>query len=341
MRSKTIVVIALAAAALFLEPVSTWAQASLFAPPQALTFASVRTMGMGNIGSVVIDPYSRNPAHAAWLEKPEGNALYARFSFDGGLDADYQMYRYEFPLKWTRRKDGLQLVYYRLTSDQGRITPPPPLSLIPVPLNAEMEDEGVYLGYGSFVGKRTAVGVSTAFRNSQVRVFAPTLGGLQLAEGDSDSLITPKVRVAVQHQLTDRWGVAGILTASDQRGTTASSVVPLINSTEDFTQLDYDLGVAYHASEKVLLAGEWRKQKLTSTSFAYRDYGLNFGAEVKVSDKCDLRAGSNEGNMTLGASYHAKDWRVEYAYVNDFESDDLAPLFGKATLHTINVTKQF
>ncbi|PIY38649.1 MAG: hypothetical protein COZ05_20430, partial [Armatimonadetes bacterium CG_4_10_14_3_um_filter_59_10] len=94
----------------------------IFSAPQALTFASVRTMGMGNISSVVVDPYSRNPAHAAWLEEPQANVVYANYSFNGGLDADYTMFRYEFPVKWTKHKDGLQLVYFNLDSNRGGVS---------------------------------------------------------------------------------------------------------------------------------------------------------------------------------------------------------------------------
>ncbi|NCO32691.1 MAG: hypothetical protein GW893_02310 [Armatimonadetes bacterium] len=315
----------------------------IFSAPQALTFASVRTMGMGNISSVVVDPYSRNPAHAAWLEEPQANVVYANYSFNGGLDADYTMFRYEFPVKWTKHKDGLQLVYFNLDSNRGgvSITGAPP----GVPTQIQMEDQGVYLGYGFFITEKTALGISTALRNSRTRVYAPIsfpVGPMtEVAEADSDSVITPKFRVAVQHELDDQWDFGAVLTASDQRATITLPGFVAADATDHFDQVDYDVGFAYHPNDKVTLAGEWFKRKLTSDSFAYRDEGLNFGAEVKAGDQWELRAGSHEGNPTLGFSYTNNDWKVEYAFVKDFEQDDLAPLFGDADLHTISLTKSW
>jgi len=315
----------------------------IFSAPQMLTFASVRTMGMGNISSAVIDPYSRNPAHAAWLEEPQANAVFANFSFERGLDADYAMVRYEFPVKWTKQKDGLQLVYFNLGSNHGGVAIPgaPP----GVTTEVELQDQGVYLGYGFFVSERTALGVATAFRDSRTRVYAPDpLTGrmTKVAEADGDSLVTPKFRVALQHKLDERWNFGAVLTASDQRATITGLpgfIAP--DATDHFDQLDYDIGLAYHPGKRVILGAEWFKRKLTSDSFAYRDEGLNFGAEVEMRNGWKLRAGSHEGNPTFGLSYHRGDWELEYAFVKDFEHDDLSSIFGDADLHTLHVTRSW
>lgn len=330
------------------NPVHAQFGPELFSLSAPLEFASIRTAGMGNIRSVVVDPYSANPAHAAWLDKPEGNVFYANFDFDGGVNVDYEMLRYESPVKFTRWKDGLQLVYYNLDSSRGGLVPTgPPLGF---PVQTQMEDAGIYVGYGVFVSDRTAIGIASAFHSAEARAYAPLPppGGpmTQVAESKSDSILTLRPRLSIQHKLNDQWDIGGIVTMSSQSAKVTGIPGFVSPDSEDhFKQMDYDLGVAYHPNEKAVLAAEWVKRKLTSDSSVapldYKDFGINLGGEYKVNAKWDIRAGSFEGNPTVGFSYHGDGWRVEYAFISGYESDDLGPILGDADMHAINVMKEF
>lgn len=84
--------------------------------------------------------------------------------------------------------------------------------------------------------------------------------------------------------------------------------------TKDDVPVTTTFGVAHQYSEKLLLSADLNKVDDMDVKFFC-------GVEYKIQDNMDLRIGSHDSDLTLGASFKLDTWRFDYSYADETLGD--------------------
>lgn len=325
----------------------------LFGLPQLLTFGSVRLLGMGNLEVCVTDLCSRNPAHVCRYRQPEFQAYYGRFNFDAGPDLDEWFGRLTVPVGDETRKDALQFMASRVTSNTARI---PLVETPPLTTTADAEDLFYALVYATELSPRLWVGFSGALdRKSETRLIfsdplgllpPPLTGGSGEVTVSSDAPLQAKGRVGVQYALSPRVDVASVYTFYDQDADYSADAFattllgPPNPPSGRYRVSDLDLGVAFK-ERSATLGFEYNTRRTTGPNFLRDDDGVNVGVEVNAGRGWLTRLGFSEGGLTLGLGYRSPSWQFDYAYAANREGDELKSIVGSSRGHFLALTRLF
>lgn len=80
--------------------------------------------------------------------------------------------------------------------------------------------------------------------------------------------------------------------------------------TKDDIPLTTTFGVAHKCNDKLLVSADLNKVKDMDVKFFC-------GVEYKIHENVDLRVGSHDSDLTLGASFKLDTWRFDYSYADE------------------------
>ncbi len=295
----------------------------LFALPTATT---TRLFGMGGVTTCVEDRGFANPAFAGMLEQQQALMRVSRTSFDGGLKLTGTHASYALPIG---REQGMQFVGFRLDSDRGTIMTPAG----GLPGTIEETDAAVH--YGRRISEQWLAGIGVApILEAKTRLRHPATGDVV---SFSDSKANFGFRIGGLYQFDDE-GFAGFVFDWYTEDVTFQAPPMPAPETFDFTSTEWALGVSGRLTENLLGAIEWMELKSRNGGARAKSEGLHLGVEYEATPAVALRAGCNDGGLSLGAGYSRDGWVFNYAYINDWNDDSVGQAFGGSDTHQLEVS---
>ncbi|HCA46850.1 MAG TPA: hypothetical protein DEP45_05660, partial [Armatimonadetes bacterium] len=64
---------------------------------------------------------------------------------------------------------------------------------------------------------------------------------------------------------------------------------------------------------------------------------LHLGVEVEAAPGIAVRAGSNDGSLSLGAGFRRDEWVANYAFTSDWNDDAVGSAFGGSQTHQVEI----
>ncbi|MFW5867783.1 MAG: hypothetical protein ACOCX2_08210 [Armatimonadota bacterium] len=294
----------------------------LFALPTATT---TRQFGMGGVTTSVQDVGFPNPAFAGMLEMSQGGVRLSRTEFDGGLELTSTQLWYATPIG---EGQGIQLLGLRLDSDRGTIMTPAG------GLPGAIEETDVAVHYGRRLSDRWLVGAGISpVLESETRLLNPVTGDVV---SFSDSEATLGFRGGALYQHAEEGFVGLVFDWYTEDVTFQAPPMPAPQEFE-FTSTEWALGASGRIGERLMGAIEWLELESEDGDFKAKAEGLHLGVEYEATEDVAVRAGSNDGGLTLGAGYTRDNWVVNYAYVRDWNDDSVGAAFGGSDTHQVEI----
>ncbi len=304
--------------------VGLYAAPHLFALPSATT---TRLFGMGGFVTCIKDAGFANPAYAGTLAGWQSVDRVSYTNFSGGLDLRGMQVSFALPLRTD--ESGLQVTYFDLDSGRGAI------SLAGAPFLATLEEKDLAIHYGHRLSDKWVVGLGLGPKmdtESNLYSTVPAVALFAHLESDADV----GFRLGSLYQM-DEAGWAGFVYDCYNEDVKWSWTFPPPGGTGagTFKSEEIAVGVSRQVSDKVLAAIEW--QQVTTEGMGLRDgeSGIRLGAEVAASESWALRAGWNDGALSLGAGWTGDKWSFEYAYVRDWNDDALGSVLAGSDTHQL------
>jgi hypothetical protein len=294
----------------------------LFALPTATT---ARQFGMGGVTTCIEDVGFPNPAFAGMLDSERAGLRVAQTDFDGGLQLTGTQAWYATPVG---ADQGIQVIGFFLDSDRGTVM------TAAGGLPGTIEETDIAVHYGARLSEKWLVGAGISpILESETRLLNPVNGDVV---SFSDSEATLGFRAGALYQYADE-GFAGFV--FDWYTEDVTFQAPPMPAPEefDFTSTEWALGVSGRLAERFLGAVEWMELKSEDGGFKAKSEGLHLGVEYEATPRVALRAGSNDGGLSLGAGYSGDEWVANYAYINDWNDDAVGAAFGDSDTHQLEI----
>jgi hypothetical protein len=283
-----------------------------------------RVLAMGGQVSCVNDVQFANPAFAAVQTGSDVGGRWSFTNFQNGPDATCAMGHAMIPLK--RDRQGLQITFLDLDTSNGDMTLP-----IVGPVTTKFYQKAVVLDFGQRLDEHWTAGLSVL---GQERI------GLDIVSAGGPLLLELKDKAAygfrggVSYELAPGDYAGGLLSYSrDEVTTTGLAALPGAN----FDSWQLALGASRHVTPELLLAAEWQHGVSETTGFKSTADTFHFGAEYRPVPELGVRAGLSDGNLSAGLGYTLGKWRVDYAYINNWNDDDVKALFGGSETHAVHI----
>lgn len=292
----------------------------LFALPTATT---TRGFALGGVSSCLPDIGFPNPAFAGTLQAARGGLRVALTDFDGGMNLTGTQVWYAFPVGVDQ---GMQVLGLVLDCDRGGVTTP--LGSVP----GEIEEQDIAVHYGRRLSPTWLVGVGMApLMKTEMNLYRPVDGSV-LMRTESEAQFGG--RVGTLYQFAPE-GFAGFVfdwytEDVDFVGPTAPGGAQF-----EFTSTEWALGASARVHERVVTAVEWMDLKSEDGPRRAHASGLHFGVEYAATPQIDVRLGSNDGELSLGAGGRLGDWVVNYTFLRDWNDDAVGASFGGSDTHMI------
>lgn len=298
-----------------------------FALPTATT---TRLVGMGGFSSCIPDAGFANPAFAGALTRYSAVARKSVTTFDDELRLNSQQGSVAVPLKENR--EGLQLSGFQLQSNDAA------LLFGDAPAELSLSEYDLSIHYGRRLSPNWLVGVtlSPIFHNRvEFRAAGAPVSLLRLeAEADWG------FRIGTVYQLGDR-GWLGAVYDRYNEDVTATGLAVGGGLQQDFRSHEVVAGAAYRITDRILAAVEWQQLGSSGAGTSNEEAGWRIGAEAQLSDQLALRAGSNQGGLSLGFGWTDGDWSANYAYVSDWNEGIFEQPFGGSDTHSFELTRSW
>ncbi len=295
----------------------------LFALPTSTT---TRQFGMGGVSTCVEDIGFPNPAFAGMLQGSQGGVRMSCTQFDNdGLKLTGTQAWYAMPIG---EGEGMQFLGFKLDSDRGAIMTPAGA------LPGTVEETDLALHYGRRLSDRWLVGVGVSpVLETKTQLFNPANGSV-LSFSKSEANLGG--RVGALYQMDDDGFVGFVFDwyTEDVRFQAPPMPAP---QTFDFTSTEWALGVSRRIADNVIGAIEWMELKSEDGALRSKSEGLHFGVEYEAAPGVAVRAGSNDGSLSLGAGCSRDDWVVNYAYIKDWNDDAVGAAFGGSNTHQLEI----
>ena len=287
------------------------------------TATTARQFGMGGITTSIEDIGFPNPAFAGNLDLSQAGLRHSCTEFSGGLKLRGTQAWYALPLG---AHEGMQLIGLRLDSNRGGLSIPG--------LQLETAENDVAVHYGRRLSDRWLVGAGLApILETSTRLFDPA--GNQIASWDSKATYGLRLAALYQH---DWDGFAGAVFDYYREDVTFQPPLPGIPPHNlNFDSTTVALGVSGRVGEGLLGALEWMQLRSESGNLSSNASGLKLGIEYDALPGVRVRAGSNAGSLTLGAGYDRNRWVANYAYISDWNKDEVGDLFGGSDTHQLEI----
>jgi hypothetical protein len=262
-----------------------------------------RALGMGNAVVGFSDDISSVYWNPAGLDQLKNRTFLAQYD-NMSLDRRYQIISAAFPhalggtvaFSWQNAWMGGFEKYDKSGNFQGYF---------------ENTDDVYYFTYGNQINKWFSVGLNLKYRY---------LKYMDQYKGDGFG-VDLGFLLTLNEQLSLGMSVRDIATSLRWDGGTT-------NNLEDIPT-EYAFGIAYRPLPYFLM-------DLDLSKVSHEDMKTRFGVEVWLKNAVGIRAGTDDGRLSLGASLKLKKWLVEYAY-KDGELDDINRI--TATVNFDNITE--
>lgn len=307
----------------------------VFAAPHIFSLpmtTSVRAFGMGYQQAAVADDGFANPAYAGMLTRANAQVRAGTVSFERGPSLTMEMASVAFPLDSNRPElGGFQVATYHTRSSTYRVAIPG----APPPFNFSMGEENLGIMYGRPVSERLLVGVGiTPLLKSRARLSDPASGTPFMFVDGRGKL---GGRVGLAYKASDKVSLGALYdnyrTNVDMMG---AFIHPSPMSLRAHSE-NWAVGGTYQVDAQTAVALEaTRYENLIGPSRVHHG-SLHIGAERIIQNDWALRAGANDGNLTVGAGWRSGDrrWRADYAYMVNWGGFELGPLFGSSKSHML------
>ncbi len=295
----------------------------LFSLPTATT---ARQFGMGGVSTSLEDIGFPNPAFAGMLSSPRAGLRVACTEFDGdGMSLTGTQAWYATP---TGEGEGMQFLGFRLDSDRGAITTPAG------PLPGSIEETDLAVHYGRRLSDQWLLGIGfSPVLKAETRLFNPVDGSV-LSFAESEAQIGGRLGALYNYQPDGFIGLVFDWYTEDVRFQAPPMLAP---AKFDFTSTEWALGASKRITDKVTAAIEWMELKSEDSAYSSKSEGLHLGVEVEAAPGIAVRAGSNDGSLSLGAGFRRDEWVANYAFTSDWNDDAVGSAFGGSQTHQVEI----
>ena len=290
---------------------------------------STKAIGMGGASHGTEGPRSINPASTGWTEEYDVELAYQDVGFRSGPDASY--YYGEVTIPVPVLGGGLKLMGTSLSSsntDDSKMGP-----------DTHLWGREFGFSYGRYLTDRISIGASGFPSDpSEIRVGG-TVGRAQSQVGS--------IRAGTLVRVLDKDSECmGITPGKLNFGATYTHIIDEWKTRgfpdDDTAYINVGgLGVSYEPCEYATLVFDYQFGHIGGVDIPDNVDLINLGGEVRPIEWLQLRAGSMDSRFTAGLGLSCpKGWQLDYAYV-DGGYEDVQDAFGRATIHSIAVSKRF
>jgi hypothetical protein len=283
-----------------------------------------RLLSMGGPISCVNDHQFANPAFAAVQQEASVGLRATWTAFDSGPNIASQLAHYTLPLKPNR--SGLQLTVFSLDSAADP-------AMLPMlgPMNVSMSETALVVDYGHRLSRRLTAGLSVlGFENIDLNFTVPM--GPVLIDLDDEAQWGARVGLSYEWAPGD---FAGVLYSYSRDKVMAEGLAIGPPTPTNFDSSQLAIGGSRHLTPRVLMAAEFQHGVSSAPGFKGIGDTWQFGAEYLVTPDWALRAGLSDGNFCCGLGWSGPRWRLDYAFINNWNSADVALLFGGSATHSL------
>lgn len=299
----------------------------LFALPTGTT---TRQFGMGGSSTCMQDIGYPNPAFLGSLTGAQGGLRVSCTEFDGGIDLTGTQGWYATRIA---EGEGVQVLGFDLDSARGGVAIPGAGTL-----PGSLHETDVAFHYGRRLSEQWLVGIGASpVMHTTFNVYSPADGSAMM---HTDSTAQLGCRVGAVYQYAPE-GYAGFVFDRYTEDVSFRSPEMAGPVSFDFTSTEWALGASGRLSEQVLGVVEWMELRSKDGDMEAKSEGLHLGVEVEAAQRVRLRAGSNDGALSLGAGYDRDGWVVNYAYVSDWNDDEVGAWLGGSETHQIEIGRSW
>lgn len=288
--------------------------------------ASTRQMGMGAMLSCLNDDQFSNPAFAAIQKVPDASVRLNSTHFGHGPRLTSFMESCSVPLN--PNQSGLQFIGMNLRSSGGAT------SLGPMPVSASMSSSAWIVDYGRRLGPRFTAGLSILGEQNMGLHFVPPMGPALMDLADHSDL---GARVGLSYEWFPGDFLGLIYNYSQETVTTSGLALPGASS-QVFHDNQWVLGASRHLTPQLVGAVEYQRGVSWRSPYSSAENELHLGLEYRPEASWAVRAGLADRQPTFGVGYRTDRWRVDYAYLRDWNDRAAGALFGSSDTHSLQVT---
>ncbi len=321
----TVAVLCLVAGSLPVAAVGQGMESYAFVHPFGLSAATTtRQSGMGGPISCVQDLGFANPAFAALAAEPNAGLRVSSTSFDQGPDLVSEHAHYILPLR--RGRDGLQISLFSLRSHSGQVLLPGVGSAV-----AELSEEDVSVHYGRRLSPRLAAGISLS-PHTEIGYSLAIPGGPTLIDVEAEA------DIGARTGLVYAWGTeghVGVVYDYYQETARARGVALSGPSERVFHSELLAVGASRRVRPDLTAVIEYQTASTFSGATRGSLSGWHLGAEFCPQARYAVRAGLNDSHLTAGLGLAGERWRVDYSFIDRWNDNIAAGLFGGSDTHQL------
>ncbi len=287
---------------------------------------STRHLGMGAPMACVNDRQFVNPAFAALQEARSAGFRITTTDLGRGPDVTSLAGFYTHPLNPGR--DGLQIKLITLDgSGDGAMLPGVG------GVRTEMSEEAFIVDYGRRIDERLCIGLSIlGYDRQKFGITAPV--GPALA--DISARARYGVRVGAAYEFAPG-GCLGFFYSHAENSVDAGGLIVAPAGHHVFHSEQFAIGISGAITDNLTGMVEYQYAGTDAGEVESSSVSWHFGAEYQLDRGWALRAGLADESPTLGIGCTGGSWTFEYAYINDWQKDALAALFGSSNTHSVRV----
>lgn len=290
---------------------------------------TTRLLAMGGILSCVNDRQFANPAFAASQPAAAAGLRSTWTDFDNGPTVRSQLVNVALPLHPNR--DGLHFTLMDLDSGGD-------FAMLPMvgPVDVNMEEDALVVDYGRRLSGRLTAGLSVlGFERIDLNFVSPFGPVLMTLEDKADW----GARVGGAYEWAPGDFIGGLFSFSrDRVDVNGAAVMP---GSADFDSDQLAVGVSGHLGPRVLVAAEFQRGKSSTDGFDRASNTWHFGMESRIGSSWAVRSGLSDGNASFGVGVDDGSWRIDYAFIRNWNDDDVRPLFGGSETHSLQIIHEW
>jgi hypothetical protein len=289
---------------------------------------SLRHMAMG--GAFAADDRSDwhgNPAGLVAIHEPTLYASTNQTAFDLLPEFRARFLGYAQPVG-KQAQGALKLTYVTVRAG-GTIASGP------VPLLAEIKEEDYGIEYGRHLGRRTSIGIATAYLSTESDYGIAGLGRITSLKGRPSGF---GGRLGIIYDLSGHVAVGALY---DRYAEKIRRVAPALGVGEEaflFRSSAYRIGVAFRPDADTTLLLDFDARHLRGNGTTITRQAWVAGIERAVGP-ARLRLGSFDGQSTGGIGVVLGQFEVSYAFTRRYDRD--LPGAGAHTSHAFDVRARF